>query len=383
MSTQTISPEDAAAVAELDAAVLQGDVDMRTLNRGIYLTGYADRERVARGGGGTLTRFGKLRGWDNLAVVPEDTKTTAEAMKKADLDWRVYQTPVLCDLSQRRDDVCSRDGAFVEHEYDGPVRAERFVANVREDNGDVLGIVGKNWRGPQNGEAFGFIDDLVDDGSAKWIGAGTMDGGRRVWGLLRVEREVIPGGDVDERCIPLMFVQNGWDGSVAYGITSGPFREACTNGMTIPLPGYRRVFKMRHTSGVQGRVEQARKALGLTIAYLDAFEDRAAEMMATPFGRVEWDRFVERLLPMPEEGTDRQRNTVETKRLALRGEIDAPDLANVKGTLWGAYNAVTSYADWFDGTRKSSLSAYEQDARRLDRQFSGAFKDRAYGLLVG
>lgn len=383
---------DAEAIAAADAACISGDVNL-TDNRvrgGVYLMlGDTTRDQVARGGGGTLSKVGKIRGWEGVSPIPGDVRTTAEALRIAGLDWRVIQQEVGVNAAMRRDAVDKRGGALKRSGDDSWRGAERFVANVREDTGDLLGIVGKDWRGPQNADAFGLMDAIVDDGSAKWLGAGERDGGRRVFGLVQWNREIIPGGDVDEKCTPLGFICNGWDGTLSLTITSAPFRLACLNGQMIPLPGYSRTYKVRHTSGVEGKIEEARRVLGITFQGFDLFERAANEMIVTRIGESEFDRMVRTLVPdAPEGAPERTKATVEEKRAGIFAQWGADDLANVKNTAWGAYQAVTAFADW--GTSKRTKDAAVEGQRRLFAAFghesqaaNADLKMAAYRILVG
>lgn len=325
--------------------------------QGIYLwTRDATPGEVARGGtmyspsSLRMLKGKKIRGWDTGKVIPGNVKTTAEAMQIAGLDWTVTQRPVYAHM-------LTMDDKGIVHDVDTPdtKRADRFVANVRDDNGEILGVVGKNWRGPQNWEAFTFMDDLVDDGSAKWLGAGEIDGGRRIYGLAQFSRDIIVGGDEDERCIPLGFLSNGWDGGLSITVTVAPFRLACTNGMTIPLEGCVRQWKVKHSRHSKMRLSDARKTLELTLGYMDLWEDMANAMINTRMDDMQFGKFVEALVPLPkpdEKGTDDRgykrslTMATETRELIRSTYRNADDLDNIRGTVWGAYNAVADYADW-------------------------------------
>lgn len=344
---------------------------------GIYLWRRdASQSDLGRGGGGTMrdTKNTKIRGWGAGKIIPGDVKTSAQAIKAAGLNWLVDQYPAAGVKP-------GLDGAEQELILD-----PRRVVNVRRDNNEPLGIVGKNWTGPQNFEAFDFVDNLVDDGSAKWLGGGEADGGRRIFMLAQVAREIIVGGDQDERCLPLLFLSNGWDGGLAITVTVAPFRLACLNGMTIPLEGYARTWKAQHRSGINERMGEARRTLELSIGYITQFETLADQLITTKVDDGEFKRFLERLVPMPTTTDDTDSKGGKralTNAIQMRALIDScyrtsDDLANIKGTAWGVYNAVAEYADWHAPQRGA-----RQEEQKLQRAMNdNPLKNKAFKMLM-
>jgi phage/plasmid-like protein (TIGR03299 family) len=367
------------------------DWEQHSPDQGIYLwMRDATTAEVARGGSVRspaslrMLKGKKIRGWDTGKVIPGNVKTTAEAMQVAGLDWTVTQRPVYAHMLAMDDKGNLPESA--EDTGTDHIRASRFVANVRDDNEEVLGVVGKNWRGPQNWEAFTFMDDLVDDGSAKWLGAGEIDGGRRIYGLTQFSREILVGGDEDERCIPLGFLSNGWDGGLSVTITVAPFRLACTNGMTIPLEGCLRQWKVQHRRNVKMNLDDARKTLQLTVGYMDLWEDMANSMISTRMGEGDFGRFVDTLVPLPKPGAAGEDDrgykrsltlATETRELISHTYKHDEDLANIRGTVWGAYNAVADYADW-QAPQRGERKAEKALLRSVE---DSTLKNKAYAVL--
>lgn len=340
---------------------------------GIYLMpGDTTRAQVGRGGGGMMHNA-HLKGWDGARFVPGDVKTSEEALRITGLDWPVQRRPILkVDPilgvgengvpeiigwePQKREGTVERGKRKQVNNLPtgGYDIAEAHVMNVRGDNGAVLGVVGPGWYSPQNREAFSFLDDLIDSGDAKWLGGGEVDGGKRIWLACQFDRDVLIGGDVDERCIPLAFVQNGWDGTLALSITAAPYKLACLNGQTIPLEGHVRTWKARHTAGLslETRIAEARRTLELSIGFFDAWTDAMNEMITQKVTETEVERAIRLILPDPAPGKDgtvgdRALKNVDAKReavLTIYRETD--NIANIKGTKYGVFNAITEYADW-------------------------------------
>ena len=91
------------------------------------------------------------------------------------------------------------------------VPARGFKANIREDTGDVLGIVSDEYEVVDNRDAFRFLDALIGS-DLHFETAGSLWGGRRVWVLARLAEYVELGGD---QSATYVYVANSHDGSMA------------------------------------------------------------------------------------------------------------------------------------------------------------------------
>jgi phage/plasmid-like protein (TIGR03299 family) len=261
------------------------------------------------------------------------------------------------------------------------------VANVRSDTRAVLGVVGEGYEPLQNASAFAFCDAITDSGRAHWIGAGSTHDGARVHALMRLDREIRIGGAEGEDVLPLLCFRNGHDGGLAVTVSVVPFRLACLNGMLLPIPGAERTWKARHTANVEAKLADARRTLGIAWRYYDELEELGGLLIRERIGEGEFERFLARLVPLPEprpDATDGGRavRNAERVREAIRTAYrTAPDLDNVRGTRWGALQAVTSYVDHVQPTRRTAgrTQAEARFARATEPQ---PLKDRALELLA-
>jgi len=314
-------------------------------------------------------------GWAEAVrtVDPSEAHDAASMIAAAGLGWTVEQHPL---------------EAVVQREYQAlRVPVPRHVANVRSDTRAVLGVVGEGYEPVQNHAAFAFCDDITDSGRAHWIGAGSTRGGARVHALMRLDRDVRIGGAEGEDVLPLLCFRNGHDGGLAVTVSVAPFRLACLNGMLLPLDGAQRVWKARHTAHVQARLVDARRTLGIAWRYYDELEEVGGQLIRQRFGESEFERFLGRLVPLPEPKPDRSdgeravRNA-ERVRDAIRNVYRfADDLDNVRGTGWGALQAVTAYVDHTQPTRQTAGRTHAE--ARFERATEPqALKDRALALLT-
>jgi phage/plasmid-like protein (TIGR03299 family) len=307
------------------------------------------------------------------AVDPNATTSAAEMIAAADLDWRVEQHPL---------------EAVVEREYQtSRLPVPRHVANVRSDTRAVVGVVGEGYEPLQNPAAFAFCDAITDSGQAHWIGAGSTRGGARVHALMRLDREIRIGGAEGEDVLPLLCLRNGHDGGLAVTVSVAPFRLACLNGMLLPLADAQRTWKARHTANIDAKLADARRTLGIAWRYYDELEALGGRLIGERMEAGEFERFLARLVPLPEPRPDRSdggravRN-VERVREAIRTAYRAaPDLENVRGTRWGALQAVTAYVDHTQPTRQTAGRTHAE--ARFERATEPQpLKDRALELLT-
>jgi hypothetical protein len=86
-------------------------------------------------------------------------------------------------------------------------------------------------------------------------------------------------------------------------------------------------------------------------------------MMATTVRKTQFDKFVERVVPIDPNPTDRMVGMVQSRRDRIHAIYDGPTVGPFKGTAWGAIQAATEWSQW-------------------DRPVSGASRAERQGLSV-
>jgi phage/plasmid-like protein (TIGR03299 family) len=317
-------------------------------------------------------------GWGDVVrtIDPSEAQDAASMIDAAGLGWKVEQCPLEAVLARGEDGYPTRRA-----------HVPRHVANVRSDTGGVLGVVGEGYEPLQNAAAFAFCDAITAAGRAQWIGAGSTRGGARVHALMRLDREVKIGGAEGEDVLPLLCFRNGHDGGLAVTVSVAPFRLACLNGMLLPLADAERTWKTRHTANMEAKLADARRTLGIAWRYYDELEEIGGRLIRERIGESDFERFLARLVPLPEpkpDATDGGRavRNAERVREAIRTAYGAtPDLDNVRGTRWGALQAVTTYVDHVQPTRQTAGRTHAE--ARFERATEPQpLKDRALALLT-
>jgi phage/plasmid-like protein (TIGR03299 family) len=230
---------------------------------------------------------------------------------------------------------------------------------------DVLATVGKRYKTVQNEELFDFGDAILD--GANWETAGSIKNGRVVFGSLALERETIldPNG-VNDVVKSYLLIHTSHDGSTAVQASVTPVRVVCQNTLNQALKGVKQSYKLRHTQSVEGKVANAREALGLAHTYLDAFELEAQELYRASVNDKVWNDIILSAYPKPEKDAKGSFKKWETKIDELNSIYVGETNQMISGTAWGAYNALTERLDWYRTPRSGNTENAMASASGFD-----------------
>jgi phage/plasmid-like protein (TIGR03299 family) len=303
-----------------------------------------------------------LRGkpaWHNLAnkiFGEEEVVTTQSMLSEAKLsNWNV------------------RLEAMADHtpeSYRDSSGAQLVLRTNPFDSGtDVLSVVGSRYKVVQNEELFAFADNILDgDESCKWESAGSLKKGKVVFGSLTVPRTMVldPQGANDETKLYLI-VWTSHDGSVAVQAAITPVRVVCQNTLNLAMRNAKQSFKIRHTQTAEGKIVAAREALGLTFAYADEFEKEMQTLFNAKITDKKFSQIINTLYPKPEKDSKGSLKKWENK-VVLIDELyhNSPTNANIKGTAWGALNAMTERLDYYRTARTGNGESLMSSASGFD-----------------
>jgi len=283
---------------------------------------------------------------------------TAEAMIEASgLGWNVLQSPVEYGI-----------------EGGGVRSADRYLVNYRSDTGAFLGIVSPVYKIVQNHEAFSWSDSLVDSGDAKYETAGALFGGRRV--VVSMEVSSVAGirvkGEKEEGEVrTYLLTVNTHDGSSPLISLVTPVRWVCKNTLNMALGRHRGIYRIRHTGTMQGKLEAAREALGVTFEYMADFKAMADSLARQKIVDKQVREIVDKLWPKTERQLELGREGTADK--AFEAYHASTTLEGIRGTKWGVLNAVAEFVD-------HELSVPK--ARSKERVWDGNDM-RTHGILMG
>jgi phage/plasmid-like protein (TIGR03299 family) len=306
--------------------------------------------------------FASLRepAWHQLGTVFTEEVSTSEMLELAHLqDWnvRLEEVPLPAGF------VSDKTNYFV-------ARTNPFDSKQT----DVLGVVGERYRVLQNEDLFEFGDALLD-GGGRWETAGSIKGGRQVFGSLALERDVvIDENGVGDKINSYLLVNTSHDGSIAIQASVTPVRVVCANTLNLALGSgvgrnrtTKQSFKIRHTQTAQGKVQAAREALGIANAYLDQFSIMANELIQREITQDKFMEIVYTAYPAPDKDSKQIALTKWQNKIQTIEDIYVGNTNNmIAGTAWGALNALTERLDWYRSARGGNTEAMYASASGFD-----------------
>ncbi|WP_339655799.1 DUF932 domain-containing protein [Flavobacterium frigidarium] len=288
------------------------------------------------------------KAWHGLGQIVTDYPTSAEAIKHAGLDYEVTKSPLYTKASNIINPTENLEIGNNE------VNVPNYFATIRTDNNTVLGVVGKDYHIVQNREAFSFFDSIVGgtDGIL-YETAGALGNGERIFITAKLPDyiRVGNGDDVTEKYI---FLTTSHDGSGSITAAFTPVRIVCQNTLNASLRNMSNVVRIRHTSGAKQRLENAHKVMGLANEFSNQLEDIFNNWAKVKVHDHEVKKMIQFVLCPNKEtlqhlkaGNEDEistvfKNTVEDA-FAYAMTSESQQMNTTKGTLFGAYNAVTGY----------------------------------------
>jgi len=308
--------------------------------------------------------------WHGLGTVFTEEKTTAEMLAAANLNnWNVRLVDVEIPNTLTSD------------------KSYQYVVRTNPTNNtqtDVLGVVGERYVPLQNEDLFSFGDNILD-GGGRWETAGSIRGGRVVFGSLALERETVldPNG-VADKVKTYLLINTSHDGSIAIQASITPVRVVCANTLNLALgargKGPKQSFKIRHTQTAEGKIQIARETLGLANKYMDAFDIMANAMIQKEITAQQFNDIVLAAYPKPEDekknALTRWTNKVDVINDIYTGQFNGM----IANTAWGAFNALTERLDWHRNARGGSNESLLAAASGFDATIT-AEKNRLLNVV--
>lgn len=288
------------------------------------------------------------KAWHNLGQIVDQYPTSAEAIQHAGLDFEVIKAPLFTQGGTMS------IGDKGEVTVPNTIVLPNHFATMRTDTNAVFGVVGKDYQIVQNSDAFAFFDAIVGGGDGiLYETAGALGKGERIFITAKLPDyiRVGKGDDVTERYI---FLTTSHDGSGSITAAFTPVRIVCQNTLNASLRNMSNVVRIRHTSGAKQRLEEAHRVMGLANCMSDQLEEVFNHWITVRISDKEVKNLIQlALCPNKEtlaflkQGNGDElsivfKNTVEDVfSYAMMADTQLMD--TTKGTVFGAYNAVTGY----------------------------------------
>lgn len=282
--------------------------------------------------------------WHGLGEQVSDALTPEEMMQAAGLNWTVSRRSIF--TTQTPGDIQA---------VEGTLKTNEWGLLVRDSDNKILGPCGKNYVPMQNSEVFQFFDKFVKAGHMKMETAGSLDGGRQVWGLAAINQGFcLPGGDEVNGYL-LLNQPHVWGKSLTIMFT--PIRVVCNNTLTQALGQAGQRFTMPHIRQFdQDVIQKAETALGLANHQLDAFKVTAEFLARVSYQEKQVTKYIATLfnpdlLPADEITRDQLSRSADEVYNCIHTQ---PGAAMSEGSWWSALNAVTYYVDHKAGRNRDA-----------------------------
>lgn len=298
--------------------------------------------------------------WHGLGQIVKEAMTSEECIKQAHLDYTVVKMPLFAGYNH--------------------IEVEDKWATVRTDTQQVLGVVGNRYEVLQNKNAFSFFDAIVQDEKlAMFETAGAFGKGERIFLTAKLPNNIIVGkDDVIEQ---YLFLTNSHDGSGCITAFFTPVRVVCENTFKMAMKGRKGDISIRHTNNMMNSLKQAHTLLNITYKKSDEFSQTCEAMTKVNITDKELRKFLEKVMMPPtketidaEEFSTRFNNTIDS--IMEYNQSYAQQVETTKGTLFGAWNAVTGYysniKEYKSGEDKLNQILYQTASRNNEKAFDFA-----------
>ncbi len=269
--------------------------------------------------------------WHKKGQVFGQKMTSEECIREALLDFNVGKLPAQITLP------------------DGTVKTiPGKYGTYRIDTGQPFGTVGERYEIVQNTEAFEFFDAIVGRGEAIYETAGALYDGQVIFITAKLPDYIKVGKDEIEKYI---FLKSTHDGSGSIVAAFSPTRIVCSNTLAAALRDMTNKVSIRHTKDAKMKLAQAHTIMGITNRLSKEMGEIFNVMAKKPMIDSQLKAFITQIIaPKREAMNDKEKAEFSTRTLNKINEIYAYALGAesqqtdaVRGTVFGAYNAITGY----------------------------------------
>lgn len=288
----------------------------------------------------------KEKAWHGLGQIVSDYPTSTEAIKHAGLDYTIEKRRLF--TYDNENNVANEDTDIIIPEIEVP----NYYATIRTDSQQVLGVVGKDYEVIQNADAFSFFDAIVGGDGILYETAGALGKGERIFITAKLPNYIKVGNDdLIERYLFLTTSHDGY-GSITAAFT--PVRIVCANTLNAAMRNHTNSIKIRHTANAKERLEQAHKVMGISNKLSEELEGIFNQWAKVRITHPEVKKLIQlAMIPNKEVLQNIQRGQTDELSTCFKNMVDnvheyaltspTQQTETTKGTVFGAYNAVTGY----------------------------------------
>lgn len=255
--------------------------------------------------------------WMKLGRLVDKPMTATEAAQAGGLDFNVVKCPLRYEIGDTWRDLPER------------------TAVVREDTGQWLGIMSKDYPVLQYWEAF----DFMDHAGSVYVACGGLKGGRQGFMVVEAPEKIKVLGKEDPHTLYLV-LRTSHDGSRAVEVSVMPLRGRCMNQLTLRsfTKGVEHRWAVKHTTSMHAKLAEAKKSLENLGAYAKAYEGTASRLVKLQVTEEVARELVQDSLPARPKRDEQVAAIIDRWHTSQEVGFD--------WTGWGLVNAVSEYFEW-------------------------------------
>ena len=293
--------------------------------------------------------------WHGLGTKVDELCSVEDAIVAAGLEW----------------DVISRQLYWLD-ELDHPYEAGNQVAQMRSSDQAILGYSTARYVPLQNREAFNFFQPFLDNGDAHLHTAGSLNGGKTVWVLAKINNADATIGEED-RVDAFVLLSNSHDGTTKVRVGFTPIAVVCNNTLTLAhsKQSGSKLISLKHSANMHKNLEMLRESMDVARQEFRATADLYVQLAESDCSTEDVRKMVQIVFDISDEQVEKGNSTVSqiiTNFHTGRGS----GMVSRDGTWWGGYNAVTEYISHHYGNDANS---------RLNANWFGANRGKNQGSL--
>jgi phage/plasmid-like protein (TIGR03299 family) len=283
--------------------------------------------------------FADKAAWHGLGTVVEGAPNPFAALRIAKMEWSVLESESM---------VCGFD---LDSQEPKRIATGSHKMLVRSDDYSILGVVGSSYSPVQNAtlaELAWSFRQAGEDRGVEVESAGSIQGGRRVWMLLRSPTVDMTG--CEDFATPYLMIANAHDGTMAMRVIPTSVRVVCSNTFHSAIDAAKNGWCFRHTHNISARVEELQTDISRWYANIKKGQQIATSLssksMSVSQSKQLWQDVLETLdgkfVTDPTNGWEERKRERGLRFLAHCHQTMHTESTKYGVTAWTAVNAATS-----------------------------------------
>ena len=248
----------------------------------------------------------------------------------------------------------------------------------RTDTEEILGDgLTADYHVVQNVDAFSFFDSIVNGEGIIYETAGALGKGERIFITAKLPNYIKVGKD--DMIEQYLFLSTSHNGSESITIAFTPVRIVCNNTLNAALGNCSNVIRIKHTASAETQLKEAHKIMGMVNTLSPLMEQAFNQWSKISITDNQVQKLIQvALAPNKETLNNIRDGRMEENSSVYKNQVysafgysmmaDTQNMETTKGTLFGAYNAVTGY---FQNVRN-----YNSNEDKINSLFCGGLAQK-------